>query len=62
VVSIAVLAEPVGAGLLAWLLLGELPVPGFFAGAPLVVLGVALAVLRPAPPVPEPRDDTPGRR
>jgi drug/metabolite transporter (DMT)-like permease len=50
VVSIAVLAEPVGAGLLAWLLLGELPVPWFFAGAPLVVAGVAMAVVRPARP------------
>jgi drug/metabolite transporter (DMT)-like permease len=57
VVSIAVLAEPVGAGLLAWLLLGELPVLGFYVGAPLVVLGVALAVLRPSDPAPDPTHD-----
>jgi drug/metabolite transporter (DMT)-like permease len=50
VVSIAVLAEPVGAGLLAWLLLDELPVTWFFAGAPLVIAGVALAVIRPPDP------------
>jgi drug/metabolite transporter (DMT)-like permease len=62
VVSIAVLSEPVGAGLLAWLLLDELPVLGFFAGAPLVVIGVALAVLRPPDrPTDEPRG-APARR
>lgn len=46
VVAIVVLAEPVGAGLLAWLLLDELPAAWFFAGAPLVLVGVAVATLR----------------
>lgn len=43
-VSIAILAEPVGAGLLAWLLLGELPEPLFALGAPLVLLGVTVVI------------------
>lgn len=42
-IAIAILAEPVGAGLLAWLLLGELPTAWFWAGAPLVLAGVAIA-------------------
>lgn len=42
-VSIVVLAEPVGAGVLAWLVLGELPAGAFAIGAPLVLLGVAAA-------------------
>lgn len=45
-VSIVVLAEPVGAGVLAWLLLGELPQGWFFVGAPLVLLGVLVATAR----------------
>ncbi|MFO7960348.1 MAG: DMT family transporter [Nitriliruptoraceae bacterium] len=59
-VAIAILAEPVGAGLLAWLLLGELPAPLFAVGAPLVLLGVAVVIRAngggagddPAPPAP----------
>ena len=54
VVSIAVLAEPAVATLLAWWLLDQLPAPLFWAAAPLVLVGVALAVLRrrqPARPV-----------
>ena len=43
-VAIAILAEPVGAGLLAWLILGELPAPLFALGAPLVLLGVAVVI------------------
>lgn len=43
VVAVAALAEPIGAALLAWWLLGELPAPGFVGGAPLVLLGVWLA-------------------
>lgn len=42
-VSIVVLAEPVGAGLLAWLLLGETPAGFYFLGAPFVLLGVLIA-------------------
>jgi drug/metabolite transporter (DMT)-like permease len=53
VVAIAVLAEPVGAGLLAWWLLHELPATAFYLGAPLVLIGVAIATARrrggPAP-------------
>jgi drug/metabolite transporter (DMT)-like permease len=44
VVAVAILAEPVGATVLAWLLLHELPAAGFFIGAPLVLAGVWLAV------------------
>jgi drug/metabolite transporter (DMT)-like permease len=44
VVAVAILAEPVGATALAWLLLHELPAAGFFLGAPLVLAGVWLAV------------------
>jgi drug/metabolite transporter (DMT)-like permease len=47
VVSIAVLAEPVVATLLAWWLLSQLPAPLFVLAAPLVLIGVALAVTRP---------------
>lgn len=46
VVSITVLGEPVVATILAWWLLAQLPPPLFFAAAPLVLVGVALAVLR----------------
>jgi drug/metabolite transporter (DMT)-like permease len=63
VVSIVVLAEPVGAGILAWVVLGELPAGPFFVGAPLVLLGLAVATMRrgaattaraPVPDAPEP--------
>jgi drug/metabolite transporter (DMT)-like permease len=47
VVSIVVLAEPVGAGLLAWLVLDELPPALFYLGAPLVLLGLVVATARP---------------
>jgi uncharacterized membrane protein len=43
-VAVAILAEPVGAGLLAWLVLGELPPALFALGAPLVLLGVARVI------------------
>ncbi|MFA9430571.1 DMT family transporter [Egicoccus sp. AB-alg2] len=46
VVSIVVLSEPVGAGILAWLLLDELPAAWFAVGAPLVLIGVAVATAR----------------
>jgi len=51
-VSIVVLSEPVGAGILAWLLLNELPSSLFAVGAPLVLVGVAIATARRRPPVP----------
>jgi drug/metabolite transporter (DMT)-like permease len=44
VVAVAILAEPVGATALAWLLLHELPAAAFWLGAPLVLAGVWLAV------------------
>lgn len=63
IVSIVVLTEPVAATLLAWLLLAELPAPLFFAGAPLVLVGVFRATARgrarvaASPDAPEPIDD-----
>lgn len=45
-VSIVVLAEPIGATLLAWLLLAELPAALFWAGGPLILVGVAVATVR----------------
>lgn len=42
-VAIVVLSEPVLSTLLAWLLLTELPAPLFWLGAPIVLLGVAVA-------------------
>jgi drug/metabolite transporter (DMT)-like permease len=48
-VAVVILTEPVGATILAWLLLGELPTPWFWPGAALVLAGVWLAA-RPAPP------------
>jgi len=58
VVAVAILAEPVGATALAWLLLDELPAAAFWLGAPLVLAGVWLTVTgerervgtAPAPP------------
>jgi drug/metabolite transporter (DMT)-like permease len=44
VVAVAILAEPVGATALAWLLLDELPAATFWLGAPLVLTGVWLTV------------------
>jgi drug/metabolite transporter (DMT)-like permease len=44
VVAVAILAEPVGATALAWLLLHELPAAAFWLGAPLVLAGVWLTV------------------
>ncbi|WP_052666959.1 DMT family transporter [Nitriliruptor alkaliphilus] len=46
VISTVVLSEPIGAALLAWLLLDELPAATFAVGAPLVLAGVAVATLR----------------
>ena len=45
-VAVAVMAEPVGATLLAWLALGEAPPPTSVAGGALVLAGVFLAFRR----------------
>ncbi len=45
VIAIAVLSEPLGAGVLAWVLFDELPTAWFWVGAPLVLLGVAVATV-----------------
>ncbi|MCL6597057.1 MAG: DMT family transporter [Firmicutes bacterium] len=44
VISVALLGEPVGAGLLAWLFLGEPPTPAELAGGLAVLGGIALAL------------------
>lgn len=49
VVAIATLAEPVGSSLLAWLWLDERVEPVTLVGCAITLLGVALAVWRPAP-------------
>jgi drug/metabolite transporter (DMT)-like permease len=46
VVALVVVAEPVGATLLAWAVLGELPSALFWLGAPLVLVGVVVATAR----------------
>lgn len=46
VVAIVVLAEPVGATFLAWLVLDELPSALYWLGAPIVLAGVAYATAR----------------
>ncbi len=46
-VAVAVMAEPVGATILAWRLLGEAPPPASVAGGALVLSGVYLAFRRP---------------
>lgn len=45
VIAIVVLAEPVGATILAMILLDESPAPLFWIGAPLILAGVAIATL-----------------
>ena len=46
-VAVAVMAEPVGATILAWLILGEFPPVTSVIGGALVLLGVYLAFRRP---------------
>ncbi len=41
-IAAVVLFEPVGSTLLAWLILGELPVTAFWVGAPLVLTGLVV--------------------
>lgn len=50
VISIVVLAEPVAATLLAWVFLDQLPAPLFWIAAPIVIVGVAIATIRPRRP------------
>jgi drug/metabolite transporter (DMT)-like permease len=65
VVAVVVLSEPVGAAVLAWLLLTETPTAAFAVGAPLVLAGVALATggraTRPAAPDAPVATSTPDR-
>jgi drug/metabolite transporter (DMT)-like permease len=54
-VAVVVLSEPIGAGLLAFLLLAEVPPPLLAVGAPLILAGVFLSVTggrRASAPVP----------
>jgi len=44
-VTLAILFEPLGSGLLAYLFFGEMPPPLVFAGAAVLIVGVGLAVL-----------------
>lgn len=46
VVALVIVAEPVVATLLAWVVLGELPTDLFWLGAPLVLVGVVVATAR----------------
>ena len=48
-VSLALLLEPFGSSLLAWLLFAELPPLAVIAGAPLVVAGLALQLVASRP-------------
>jgi drug/metabolite transporter (DMT)-like permease len=54
VVSITVLAEPIGSTLLAWWLLAELPPALFWAGSPLILAGVFVATVRTRKEAPAP--------
>lgn len=49
VVAVVIIAEPVGATILAALLLGEAPDGWFYVGASLVLVGVLVAAARPRP-------------
>lgn len=62
VVSVVIVAEPIGATLLAALLLDELPSALFWVGAPLVLVGVVLAARTDAPTRPGPRSRAPADR
>ncbi len=48
-ISLALLAEPVGASLLGWLFLGEVPPVGAWIGAPIVVAALAAHLIGAAP-------------
>jgi drug/metabolite transporter (DMT)-like permease len=51
VISIVVLAEPVAATILALVFLDQLPAPLFWFAAPIVILGVGIASIRPRRPI-----------
>ncbi|HVM18556.1 MAG TPA: DMT family transporter, partial [Egibacteraceae bacterium] len=51
VIAVVVLAEPVGSTILAFWLLDESPTPGFWLAAPLIAVGVWLAVVGARSPV-----------
>ncbi len=53
-VGVAILGEPIGASLLAWAVLGEVPPAGVLLGSPLIAAGVLTVTLDRFPP--------PGRR
>ena len=61
-VATVTLLEPIGAGLLALVLFGEVPGTLVLAGAPVLLIGVALVVRnrRIGPPTLEPRRGSPG--
>ena len=50
-VAVVVLSEPIGAGLLAFLLLGEVPPPLLAVGGPLMLVGVFLAATGEREPI-----------
>jgi drug/metabolite transporter (DMT)-like permease len=55
-VSIVILSEPVGASLLAWLILAEVPSAGMMAGGVLVLAGIAAAAIPGAVSAAQSRD------
>ncbi len=50
-VAVALLAEPIGSALLAWLILAEIPGQGVWIGGPILILGIGVVVIgkRPKP-------------
>jgi drug/metabolite transporter (DMT)-like permease len=49
-VSIAIISEPIGAGLLAFLIFQEIPAPLVLLGAALILLGIAISSYRTRQP------------
>jgi drug/metabolite transporter (DMT)-like permease len=48
-VAVAIVSEPIGASILAWLVFGELPGPLTFLGSALIFVGIVLANRPPTP-------------
>ena len=44
VIAIALLGEPIGSSVLAFLVLGEIPDPPLYLGAAIILGGIALAI------------------